>query len=495
MPVFYQDNHVKVFKQDSRHMNDVPDNSVHCVITSPPYFGLRNYEGPALIWDEIADCNHEWGSLMFRKNRGSVGDNVTVYSNRHELQGNHTDNGKFCMKCWAWHGQLGNEPNPGLYLNHLALIFKEIKRVLRPDGVCWLNIGDTWWGSGSTGCRSENNLFLKPLDMCLIPGMLASMLRSEGWYIRSEVIWSKKNTMPESVNGWRWERHKVKKGNRGRKQSRLKDHFQDHSGENLTTDAIWENCPGCHKCEKHNGYILKKGSWRPTDSHEVIWMLTKTDSYYCDKDAVIEEYTEPLNRWGGPELKKDTSKTTEYKDFQNIGYSSAFRIGRPMRPDDRGRNLRSVWSFATILYHESHFAVFPKKLPEICIKSSTSEKGCCPKCGTPWARVTFNEKPFDVGRIEESRNIGQQQRKSLPSKERDENGAGWSSNNPVTIGWMPSCNCNAGDPVPCTVLDPFAGSGTVLLVAKTLNRFAIGYEVSEKYCKLIVKRNRQQVIF
>ena len=166
-------------------MTDIEDNSVHCVVTSPPYFGLRRYKG-------LEDLIFDGG---------------------------------------AWRGQLGSELTIEMFIAHLVEVFREVKRVLRPDGVCWVNIGDSMAGIGQ-GKGSDHGISvlsddeigevrkptdgLKPLDACLVPFRLALALQADGWWVREDIIWSKNNPMPESLNGWRWEKHKIKVGNHGR---------------------------------------------------------------------------------------------------------------------------------------------------------------------------------------------------------------------------------------------------------------------------------------
>ncbi len=136
-------------------------------------------------------------------------------------------------------------------------------------------------------------------------------------------------------------------------------------------------------------------------------------------------------------------------------------------------------------------------LPEICIKAATPEVGCCSKCGAPWERVV-EKIPQNV----RSHKLAKGKVKDAVDGNNPDMavGGGFSRTGVQfewevkTLGWQPTCKCNA-DKVPSIVLDPFAGAGTTLWVAKKLNRRAVGYEISKEYCDLIIKRNRQQVIF
>lgn len=453
--MYFEDNYIQIFNQDFR-TNGLPDESVQCVATSPPYWGLRKYAGEQnLIWGGDNHHAHNW-QIEKIESEIRTGLGLAEFSEQYRGGGHKagevnrikTERG-FCSICGAWKGQFGLEPTPELYVQHTIEILREIKRVLRKDGVVFWNIGDSYYASGNgyggdhgkavfsdsdiEKPRNTKHKVIKPKDLCLIPFRVAIAAQEDGWFVRSIIIWSKKNPMPESV----------------------KD--------------------------------------RPTDSHEYIIMLTKSAKYYWDQEAVREKYTEPLNRWGGESLQRDTSKTAEYKEMQQIGYSSAFRVGRPMRPDENGRNIRSVWEFPTIPYPGAHFAVFPEKLPELCIKAATPEMGSCAKCGKPWTRVLEQGFTDHNGETEGGKDDNSNRIAKLRQAAREQ---GFEySNNTKTIGWKPTCKCNTiKPPAPALVLDPFMGSGTTLWVAKKLWRKAVGFDIAEDYCKLAVERNRQAAL-
>jgi len=436
---YYQDKLTKLYNSDCRSMPELPDETVQCVVTSPPYWGLRKYDGEQdLIWGGDGDCEHEWDNKERWLHRGST---------KSPLEGggrmtNQSIATNTCIKCGAWKGAFGLEPTPELYAQHTVEIMQEIKRVLRKDGVAFWNIGDSYFahngtrgnkkGVGGDTLRGQDNKYqvankfqssngIKPKDMCLIPFRVAIALQEDGWWVRSVIIWNKPNPMPESV----------------------KD--------------------------------------RPTNAHEYILMLTKSKRYYYDVDAVREK----LSPTTMPRLLRGVSNThkningapgqTPHTMSQHREHGEGYANINPA-----GRNLRDVWTFPTQPFPGAHFAVFPEKLPELCIKAATSEKGCCPKCGAPWARVIDRDnyqKHESEYQSKEVRGINADRSKHSPPVDTK------------TIGWKPTCNCGL-DPIPCTVLDPFAGSGTSLLVAKKLQRKAVGYELSRDYCKLDEARIR-----
>lgn len=494
--LFYHDRHISIINADCRSMDELADESVQMVVTSPPYWGLRKYAGlPDLIWGGDKDCEHQWVDREYLMHSGR-GD--AQKSGKYSTQNPIPDMPMLdntCSLCGAWKGSYGLEPTPEIYIEHTIEILKEIRRVLRSDGVVFWNIGDSYgtsppgtkggamrWQHGDNAESVHNTTeykktfggVIKPKDLCLIPFRVAIAAQANGWWVRSVIIWSKPNPMPESV-----------------------------------TD-------------------------RPTESHEYILMLTKSARYYFDADAVREPNIvtklrkEPSPRAERAELRNGLNpikgqegfyhlnnpgsgrnirsvwefpeevigeaqilepKVYHYEGDEDKTGGTAFFRGTPNYQDSRGRNLRSVWNFPTQPYPLSHFAVFPEKLPEICIKAATPEVGCCSKCGAPWERIIERisiGKSYATGKSESKRGAG------LATAFSGYND-GSSCPEFKTLGWRPTCSCNA-DKVPSLCLDPFAGAGTTLWVAKRLNRKAVGYELSEEYCQLALERNRQQVM-
>lgn len=210
----------------------LPGQSVHAVITSPPYFGLRDYGLEPLVWASVeyapmaglapirvpaganpegfASCRHEWERWTeHHEVREETIAGKTRTSQRFHLdpsrrfQGAHHQHrhGQFCTQCGAWHGCLGLEPTVDLYIGHLVQVFRAVHRVLRDDGTCWLNLGDRYAQTRTGGIKHK--------DLAAVPWRAALALQTDGWYLRSDVVWAKGvsfapdgssgNTMPESV--------------------------------------------------------------------------------------------------------------------------------------------------------------------------------------------------------------------------------------------------------------------------------------------------------
>lgn len=366
-------------------LRGMPSESVHCTITSPPYYALRDYGTPG---------------QMGLESRMDCGGYLT---------------GDRCEEC---------------YICRMTTVFREVRRVLRKDGTCWLNIGDSYCGykgdnygvrpeasnlqSKSTIPKAHNigtphTLNLKPKDLCMVPFRLALSLQSDGWFVRSDIVWAKPNPMPESV-----------------------------------TD-------------------------RPTKAHEYLFLLSKSERYFYDADAIREE---SVAGWRGSSFTSEQDKATKH------------RLGMGDRVERTGRNARTVWTIPTEAFSEAHFATFPRALVKPCVLAGTSEKGVCPKCGAGWVRQVTAEggsigKDYRGNRdhdLEEGHRIIDRRAKGGNGYTRKE------------IGWQPSCKCGCEDTIPATVLDPFLGSGTTGVVALGYGRRFIGIELSAEYLCIAERR-------
>ena len=313
-------------------LKTLPDESVNCCITSPPYYGLRDYGTGTWVGGD-PNCPHKRLSHWSAR--------TTTGHNQEELRGM-VSSGIYktvCPLCGAVREdkQIGLEETPEQYIEKLTAVFHEVKRVLKDDGTLWLNIGDSYWGSGSrgfdfTGKFTESSEIqkgskgttdlsnipklvgntdsgIKNKDLIGIPWMLAFALRNDGWYLRQDIIWHKPNPMPESV-----------------------------------TD-------------------------RCTKSHEYIFLLSKKSHYYFDHKAIQEDAVCKDDRRAGQGRIDYDGKRTDGKQKDESLPTSFVKIS------DK-RNKRDVWSVTVKAMREAHFATFPEDLIEPCILAG------CPKDGT-----------------------------------------------------------------------------------------------------------------
>lgn len=413
-------------------LGQIEDGTVHCCVTSPPYWGLRSY-----------------------------------------LPNEHPD--KQC--------EIGSEPTPESFVRTMVNVFREVRRVLHPTGVCFLNLGDSYSGSGRGGyptgetglvgtvdgqhsaaaARVNQKMLhskqveagaigrkwtpvpagLKPKDLCLIPWRVVIALQDDGWYVRSVIAWTKPAPMPESCND------------------------------------------------------------RPTNAWEPIFLLAKNDRYFYDTEAVREKSIGNETSWkhsGGWSTGADrTAKGWAQGDKKKRN------VDRPAAvATSSSRNQRNVWNIAAEPFPGSHFACFPTEIPRRAIKAGTSLRGCCPECLAPFVRVTNKQKLT-------------RKRPNAYTKRTGEDGTGNSCANDVagvevkTLGWRPGCKhpkrsdewredlseqqklelCDyyeTLEAIPCTVLDPFTGSGTTGQVAAELGRSFVGAELNPEYIPLIEQR-------
>ena len=290
----------RIYEQDALKDWPLADESVHCIVTSPPYWNLRDYS--------IA-------------------------------------------------GQLGLEKTPNEYIERMIQVFREARRVLRKDGTLWVNIGDSYATAGGTRTEQQataksglqggkgsqiaalrqrslpNTDGIKAKDMVGIPWLLAFALRADGWYLRQDIIWSKPNPMPESVND------------------------------------------------------------RCTKSHEYIFLFSRSPTYYFDQKAISEPCSPNTNARLSQDVEKQIGSARaaggaklngnmkavpgKLRKLNNDGMAknnSSFAESVVLLTDRR--NKRSVWEVVTEGFSEAHFATFPQKLITDCIKAG------CPPGGT-----------------------------------------------------------------------------------------------------------------
>lgn len=391
-------------------LRSLPPNCVDCIVTSPPYWGLRNY---------------------------------------------------------GVDGQMGLEATPEQYVQNMVAVFEEARRVLKDTGTLWLNIGDSYAGSGKgSATHPANNAawkqdansgthsksvhgyktdLLKPKDLVGIPWMLAFALRAAGWHLRMDIIWSKPNPMPESVHD------------------------------------------------------------RPTKAHEYIFLLTKKAHYYYDAEAIktqgknLLDDERRMNAVNNNHKSKPNTLHNRLRDKQR-GHSRK-HAGFNERWDNLtkeeqclvGANKRSVWEVATKPYKEAHFATFPPDLIVPCIKAGSSEHGVCQDCGKPWERVV--EKELVPTAKATQRTVVDSRDLNADAQDQGSNRAK-SGHKPAhiyeskTTGWRSTCKCGAGT-VPALVLDPFGGSCTTAEGAAKLGRDYLMIELNEAYVSMGNKRLRK----
>lgn len=175
-------------------LKEIPDESIDMVITSPPYWGLRNYNTNPQIWDDNKNCEHEWASFIRKGQTGGTKSNKVHIKNQDNFQIVSDSVQDFCVKCGAWKGELGSEPTFKLYIKHLCDIFIEVKRILTDNGTCWVNLGDTY---AANRAYQVDGIIEKSLIG--IPDRFKIAMIDNGWICRNDIIWHKPNAMPESV--------------------------------------------------------------------------------------------------------------------------------------------------------------------------------------------------------------------------------------------------------------------------------------------------------
>ena len=453
------------------------DKSINMCMTSPPYWALRDYGTEVeTIWDENKTCEHnfEIEEIQAGTQHWNQGGKVIPYKER-EIKNEKIMKVGFCNKCGAWKGQLGLEPTFDLYIKHLCDIFDEVKRVLRDDGTCWVNLGDTYFGSGKgaggdiskskevysfkdkekrkcqncgkefdgwkfqnfcgSACSGVDNTprevkgKLPDKTLTMIPFRFAIEMVNRGWILRNTIIWHKRNCMPSSV----------------------KDRF--------------------------------------TVDFEYLFFFSKKKKYYFEtqyephKLDSIKRLKQGFNENQHFDYKKRTKKHLS-KD-QERSVRQGFHVNRDPSQfyNPEGRNKRTVWTINPKPFSEAHFAVYPEELCETPIKAGCPEF-VCNKCKRPREKIITYTKENIIktnarGELRPSSGEDIHLTKSFGYKEK--------YNSIPHFKGLTKCGCNS-EFISGIVIDPFFGSGTTGLVALKQNKKFIGIELNKEYIEIANKR-------
>ncbi len=421
-------------------MDDIPEAFFHSLVTSPPYWAVRDYETVHQEWPEMEYTMH---------------------------------GGMFPVKIPAWKGELGLEPDPLMYIGHLVLIARKAWRILRDDGTMWINIADSY----AAATKKRTHVYyngpekkhrqprkdvpgLKRKDLVGIPWLLAFALRDEGWYWRQDIVWSKKSSMPESV---------------------------------------------VDRC---------------TRSHEYILLFAKKRFYYFDEFAImtkskwdlsnnkypygraIDGSANDIRKGQGDAIRRQ--KNAEKKGYAHRGKNAdnGFANKKNGYFDENGdmfggglARKRSVWLVGPQPTKEAHFATYPEKLIEPCIKAGVPER-CCATCGAPYVRET-SKRLIPTAKAAKTAIIDERDEKA----DKNDRGSNMQKdgfisgyiNQRVTVAWTKTCDCDHFKTVPGRVYDPFSGSGTTRIVAVRENRHFLGHELNPNYNEIEERRVLKQL--
>jgi DNA modification methylase len=445
MTPYYADPWLTVYEGDCRAvLASLPAESVHTVVTSPPYWGLRDY-GTATWSGGDAACDHRLDAdTAHRQNaaRSTLGGGKATQIAAAE--------GRHHCRCGATRvdSQLGLEPTPEEYVANMVAVFREVRRVLRADGTLWLNLGDSYASAqagatdGTVYARRQGEFLtsqaaahgathaarnrngtpvpsgLKPKDLVGIPWRVAFALQADGWYLRSDIIWAKPNPMPESVTDRPTKAHEYlfllsKSPRYYYDADAIAEQAADTSiarwRQNVDDQAGSDRVPG-----KTNGTMRAVGGKYRAQARRAVELAHQaglTEAHIAAIRAV------GITDAGKAQMTQDGFGRND-PDVQALAAEAKAALGGYFREFliAEDRNARTVWTIPTSPYKAKHFATFPPELPERCIKAG------CPELGT--------------------------------------------------------------------VLDPFAGSGTTGMVAQSLSRRAVLIDLNGEYLTQAMARNR-----
>jgi len=376
----------------------------------------------------------------------------------------------FCNDCDSWYGPLGMEPTLELFVYHIVLIFREIFRVLRDDGIAFLNLGDSMNGSGGAGGdynkggRKKHDARYYPVkqsriqrkSMMGVPWRCAIALMDDGWNLRTDLPWCKPSSLDQPKD-------------------------------------------------------------RPMKAHEYIFMLTKHPNYWYDDYAATEPSSTPAGTVGGKSSKsrgkegqvastptggKISSGRRPYRSwwFMNtakgaweycMNCDSLFTGKEKKKIEEDPEDEEKICPKCNTKSMVKHFAAFPEEMPEHWLNMATSAHGACADCGAQYNRI------LDITYLKgKKRKQGKQEdwtKGGSGSKKGGKNTGDFATGKIMKhSGWEKSCECETDEVVPSIICDPFMGSGTTAMVADRMGRAWIGSEISPEYATIIAARVAHQ---
>lgn len=427
---------------------------------------------------------------------------------RHSVHSVVTSVPYYHLRDYGFDGQIGLEKSPEAYIAAMVKVFGKqgVWRVLRPDGVLWLNIGDTFTKDskygGTSGSKHEphaaagviprgyrSSSGLPNGNKLLIPFRLALALQADGWILRQDNIWAKPSPMPESIQGVRWTRCRVKvanatnfdAGKNGLSGDRRKVGFNARYDNPEDHSAKWAPCPGCRKCIDNGGFVMRQGSGRCTTSHEFMFQFVKSNAYFYDADSSKEPATCAAS--GRQSVKKG--------GFGGKGPAVAGR--EPFRAIVETRLLRSVWHISSEGTKVKHFAAYPTEMVRRPLSTTVSKGGCCADCGNQYAPIVLSDRVATRPGLDSKTASFQDRIGSRPRRPSQPNIIG--NRDPqrhTTVtqvtGYRKTCSCATRAKSRPVVLDPFVGTGTTVQVALRMGCDAIGIDGSPEYIQIAEER-------
>lgn len=445
-------------------MQTWPDQCVNLIVTSPPYWGLRDYETEKQIWGGNPKCDHQWNEGKIHKRDGGKDSIKVQIKGRDNFQSRPEIKYKICEKCGAWFGELGQEPDPEMFVSHLCDIFDECKRILADDGSCYVNLGDTYSGSGGfagqTGIHDNNNkkmpywkqakTEIPNKSLIGIPFRFALEMNKRGWILRNTIIWKKPSCMPSSV------------------RDRFTIDFEYiffFAKSNKTQYYVNEKTLNIQREKPLHTKGIENEDWF-YNKHN------RKQTYWRSYDYYFKQQFEPLQQSTIERSKykwcASDSKSSKHQQFNGLNRNEPYKDA--INP--HGRNKRTVWEINTAQEKEAHFAVFPEELIETPIDANCPTK-ICSKCGLPQIYTIVRDHPGDTQKGKYSNS--------------DYNGSISSKSSEIKKIIWAKCDCNAKFK-PGVVYDPFMGSGTTARVAAKHARDWVGSELNPEYLQIAMKK-------